>query len=142
MYRLKAAWKETEKKYLAIVHGSLERKSGTITSYLAEDENYIVYSTKDSAKGRLAQTVYKVVKEKKARSLLEVVLLTGRKNQIRVHLSGIGHPIAGDAKYGKGDDGLPRMALHARSISFTHPFSGKRLSFESEVPDMFNQLFG
>jgi tRNA pseudouridine32 synthase/23S rRNA pseudouridine746 synthase/23S rRNA pseudouridine1911/1915/1917 synthase len=142
MYRLKARWKETEKKYLAIVHGSPERKSGTITSYLAENEDYTVCSTMDSTKGRLAQTVYKVVRERKGLSLLEVVTLTGRKNQIRVHLAGIGHSIAGDTKYGKGDDRLPRLALHARSISFKHPFSGKKLSFESEVPDLFIKLFG
>ncbi len=141
MYRLKAGWKETEKKYLAIVHGSPEKKSGTITSYLAENEDYTVRSTTDSTKGRLAQTVYKVVWERKGLSLLEVVPLTGRKNQIRVHLAGIGNPIAGDTKYGKSDDRLPRMALHARSISFNHPFSGKKLSFESEVPDLFIKLF-
>ncbi len=142
MYRLKGRWKENEKKYLAIVHGSLEKKSGTITSYLAENEDYTVYSTTDRTKGRLAQTVYKVLWERKGLSLLEVVLLTGRKNQIRVHLAGIGHPIAGDTKYGKGDDRLPRMALHARSISFNHPFSDKRLLFEAEVPDLFIKLFG
>ena len=142
MSLLKARWKETEKKYLAIVHGSLEKKSGMITSYLAENENHAVYATTDSTKGRLAQTVYNVVKEKKELSLVEVVPLTGRKNQIRVHFAGIGHPIAGDTKYGKKDDRLPRMALHARSISFKHPFSGKKLSFETEVPDLFNQMFG
>jgi tRNA pseudouridine32 synthase/23S rRNA pseudouridine746 synthase/23S rRNA pseudouridine1911/1915/1917 synthase len=134
MERLKAHWKETGKKYLAIVHGSVEKKSGTITSYLAEDDGYNVYATPDSTKGRLAQTVYRVIREKKA--------LTGRKNQIRVHLAGIGHPIVGDAKYGKGDDRLPRMALHARSISFKHPVSGKQLTFESEVPEVFTKLFG
>ncbi len=142
MWRLKAGWKKAEKKYLAIVHGSLEEKSGTIESYLAEDEDYIVYSTPDTEKGRLAQTVYTVMKEKKTLSLVEVRLLTGRKNQIRVHFAGIGHPIAGDTKYGKADDGLPRMALHARSISFNHPFSGKRLSFESALPELFTQMFG
>lgn len=142
MERLKAHWKETEKKYLAIVHGSVEKKSGTITSYLAEDEGYNVYATPDSTKGRLAQTLYRVVREKKALSLLEVTLLTGRKNQIRVHLAGIGHPIVGDTKYGKGDDRLPRMALHARFISFKHPVSGKQLTFESEVPEVFTRLFG
>lgn len=142
MERLKAKWKETEKKYLAIVHGSLKKKNDTITSYLAEDEDYIVYSTKDDTQGRLAQTVYTVVKEQKGLSLLEVTLLTGRKNQIRVHMAGIGHPIAGDAKYGKENDRLPRMALHARSISFDHPSNGKRLSFESAVPELFVKLFG
>ena len=76
-------------------------------------------------------------------SLLELTLHTGRKNQIRVHVAGIGHPIVGDAKYGKeGDDKQPRMALHARSIAFKHPFSGKELSFTSEVPPFFSTLVG
>jgi len=140
--RLQAHWKENEKRYLAIVHGVLEKKNGTITSYLAEDEDYFVYATPDSEKGKLAQTVYRVIREKRALSLLEVTLLTGRKNQIRVHLAGMGHPVAGDEKYGKGDDRLPRMALHARSISFKHPFSRKQLTFESEVPELFTRLFG
>jgi RluA family pseudouridine synthase len=142
MLRLKAQWKQTEKKYLAVVHGRCGKSSGTITSYLAEDDAYNVYSTPDSTKGRLSQTVYNVLRETKGFSLLEVVLVTGRKNQIRVHLAGIGHPIVGDTKYGKPDDPQPRMALHAKSISFKHPFSGKPLAFEAEVPDFFTTLVG
>ncbi len=142
MFRLKARWKQTQKKYLAVVHGACENSSGTITTYLAEDKDYNVYSTPDSTKGRLSRTVYSVLKVTKRYSLLEVVLLTGRKNQIRVHLAGIGHPIVGDTKYGKQDDQQPRMALHARSISFEHPYSGKRLMFESEVPAFFTTLVG
>lgn len=142
MLRLKARWKQTEKKYLAVVHGTCEKSSETITSYLAEDENYNVYSTSDSARGRLSQTAYKVLRVAKGLSLLEVSLLTGRKNQIRVHLAGIGHPIVGDTKYGDEDGSQPRMALHARSISFKHPFSNKQLTFESEVPLFFTALVG
>ena len=89
MNRLKAQWKQTEKKYLAVVHGKCEQSTGIITTYLAEDEDYNVYSTPDSTKGRLSKTVYTVLRETKGVSLLEVVLLTGRKNQIRVHLAGI-----------------------------------------------------
>jgi len=145
MLRLKAQWKQTEKKYLAVVHGKCEKSSETITSYLAEDRDYNVYTTSDSTKGRLSQTAYTVLKETKSFSLLEVALLTGRKNQIRVHLAGIGHPIVGDTKYGKydkEDESQPRMALHARSISFKHPFSGKKLTFEAEVPVFFTMLVG
>lgn len=142
MLRLKANWKQTEKKYLAVVHGICAKSSDTITTYLAEDSAYNVYSTSDSSKGRLSQTVYTVLKVTKGLSLLEVVLLTGRKNQIRVHLAGIGHPIVGDTKYGKEDESQPRMALHARLISFRHPFSGERLTFESEVPAFFAALLG
>jgi RluA family pseudouridine synthase len=142
MLRLKDQWKQTEKKYLAVVHGRCEKSSETITTYLAEDNAYNVYSTTDSTKGRLSQTVYKVLRVTKGLSLLEVVLLTGRKNQIRVHLAGIGHPIVGDTKYGNEDESQPRMALHARFISFRHPFSGERLTFESEVPAFFASLVG
>lgn len=142
MLRLKDQWKQTVKKYLAVVHGKLEKDSGTITTYLAEDEDYNVYSTSDSTKGKLAQTAYNVLRVTKRYSLLEVTLLTGRKNQIRVHLAGIGHPIVGDTKYGKEDELQPRMALHARSISFKHPFSGKQLTFEAEVPEFFRTLVG
>ena len=109
---------------------------------MAEDKDYNVYSTSDSTKGRLSHTAYKVLRVTKGFSLLEVALLTGRKNQIRVHLAGIGHPIVGDRKYGKGDGAHARLALHARSISFKHPFSGKQLTFESEVPVFFTTLVG
>ncbi|HEX9137605.1 MAG TPA: RNA pseudouridine synthase [Nitrospirota bacterium] len=142
MDRLKAGWKQTEKKYLAIVHGRCEKASGTITSYLAEDESYNVYTTSDRSKGKLAQTAYTVLKETRNFTLLEVALLTGRKNQIRVHLAGMGHPIVGDVKYGKADESHKRMALHALSISFKHPFSGRQLKFESEIPDFFSALVG
>ncbi len=145
MLRLKAQWKQTEKKYLVVVHGRCEKNSGTITSYLAEDKDYTVYSTPDSTKGKLSQTAYTVLRETKGFSLLEVDLLTGRKNQIRVHLAGIGCPIVGDTKYGKygkEDESQPRLALHARSISFKHPFSGKKLTFEADVPVFFITLVG
>ena len=142
MFRLKANWKKTEKKYLAVAHGRFEQSSGTISTYLAEDDDLFVYSTPDSTKGRLSHTVYTVLRETKGLSMLEITLLTGRKNQIRVHLAGIGHPIVGDIKYGYEDDQHPRMALHARSISFKHPFSNKQLSFESEIPAFFAALVG
>jgi tRNA pseudouridine32 synthase/23S rRNA pseudouridine746 synthase/23S rRNA pseudouridine1911/1915/1917 synthase len=140
--RLQARWKQTEKKYLAIVHGKCEKTSGTITSYLAEDASYNVYETADRTKGKLAQTAYIVLKETKNFTLLEVALLTGRKNQIRVHLASIGHPIVGDVKYGREDGPPGRMALHARSISIKHPYSGKQLAFEAEVPEFFSTLVG
>ena len=141
MVRLKANWPRTGKKYLAVVHGVCE-PSGTISSYLAEDEDYFVSSTSEEGRGRMARTDYRLLKVKRNLSLLEVTLLTGRKNQIRVHLAEIGHPIVGDAKYGSKDDLQPRMALHARSISFPHPCSGQRLSFEAAVPEFFAQLVG
>jgi tRNA pseudouridine32 synthase/23S rRNA pseudouridine746 synthase/23S rRNA pseudouridine1911/1915/1917 synthase len=140
--RLQNQWRETEKKYLAVVHGRCERKSDTITTYLAENKAHVVYSTSDTRKGKLAHTAYRVLKQTKDFALLEVDLLTGRRHQIRVHLAGIGHAVVGDRKYGKGDRGHARLALHARSISFKHPFSGTQLTFETKVPLYFNQLVG
>jgi tRNA pseudouridine32 synthase/23S rRNA pseudouridine746 synthase/23S rRNA pseudouridine1911/1915/1917 synthase len=138
--RLQEQWEETQKKYLAIVHGRLAQKEGIITSYLAENKAYVVYSTTDAKKGKLARTAYKVLKEAGQFSLLEVNLLTGRKNQIRVHLADKGHPIAGDRKYGKAADGCKRLALHSKSISFKHPTTGRQMTFAAKLPGFFNDL--
>jgi RluA family pseudouridine synthase len=137
---LKAQWKDTEKKYVAVVYGHLAQKEGIITSYLAEDKAHAVYSTTGAIKGKLAHTAYKVLKETKRFSLLEIHLLTGRKNQIRVHMADEGHPIVGDRKYGKIKDGYERLALHSKSISFKHPTSGEQMTFETKVPNYFNKL--
>ena len=139
-FRLQDQWKDTQKKYVAIVHGQMAKKEGVITSYLAENSAYVVYSTPDAAKGKLAHTAYKLLKETRHFSLLEINLLTGRKNQIRVHLADEGHPIVGDSKYGKKDDGQKRLALHAKSISFTHPITQKQMEFEAKTPTYFSTL--
>ena len=140
--RLQDQWKETEKTYVAIVHGHLTPKKGVITSYLYEDKAYVVHSTTDVKKGKLAHTAYKVLKETKRFSLLEINLLTGRKNQIRVHMADKGHPIVGDRKYGPPNDRYSRLALHSKMISFKHPTSGEQMTFESKVPKVFEKLIG
>ncbi len=137
---LQAQWKDTEKKYIGVVHGQLAQKEGIISSYLAENKAFVVYSTTDTTKGKLAQTAYKVLKETKQFSLLEITLLTGRKNQIRVHLADKGHPIVGDRKYGKTEDGNKRLALHSKSISLKHPATGQQMTFETGLPGYFNKL--
>jgi len=139
-FRLQAQWKDTEKKYIAVVYGQLAKKEGVISSYLAENKAYVVYSTTDTAKGRLAHTSYKVLKESRQFSLLEINLLTGRKNQIRVHFADKGHPVVGDRKYGKPKDSFRRLSLHSKSISFRHPASGKQMTFETKVPNYFNEM--
>ena len=139
---LQEHWQETDKHYLTVVYGSLAPKTGTISSYLTENNAFTVYSTPDPAAGKLSHTEYTVLKEAKGFSLLEIHLLTGRKHQIRVHLSEKGHPVVGDRKYGKGNDPYGTLALHARSISFTHPVSGKRMTFETGIPDFFTRLVG
>ena len=140
--RLQDEWDKTLKKYVAIVYGKLPEKSGVITSYLAENAAHVVYSTKDKSLGRLSTTAYKVLKETRDFSLLEIDLVTGRKNQIRVHFAEKGHSVVGDAKYGKKDDIHKRMALHARSISFPHPWNGRRMLLEAKVPTYFTGLVG
>ncbi|MFA5293862.1 MAG: RluA family pseudouridine synthase [Phycisphaerae bacterium] len=139
---LQAQWKDTEKKYIAIVHGRLSPKQGTISSYLTENKAFVVYSTPNPAKGKLAHTAYKVLKETGLFSLVEINLLTGRKNQIRVHFADKGCPIAGDRKYGKSKDDFKRLALHSKSISFKHPATGKQMTFETKLPAYFHNLMG
>lgn len=138
---LQENWKTTEKQYIAIVHGQLTDKEGTISSYLAENRAQRVYSTHDATKGKLSHTVYKVSEESKRFSLLEIHLLTGRKHQIRVHLAEKGHPIAGDRKYGEKNAGSKRLALHARAITFTHPFTHKLMTFDTGMQDEYIRMF-
>lgn len=135
-------WTNTEKNYLAIVYGRLTPPEGTISSYLVENSALTVYSTPDASKGKLSHTAYRTLKEARGFSLLEIDLLTGRKHQIRVHLSDKGHPVVGDKKYGKEGDGSRWLALHAQSIAFTHPVTGKRLFFETALPEHFIRLIG
>ena len=139
---LQEQWQDTEKHYLTIVYGSVTPKTGTISSYLTENSAFTVYSTPDQSAGKLSHTEYTVLKEAKGFTLLDIHLLTGRKHQIRVHLSEQGHPVVGDKKYGKGNDSYNTLALHSRSLAFTHPVNGKRLTFETGAPEFFSRLVG
>jgi len=139
---LQGGWEETEKRYLAVVKGKLERPTDTITSYLAENTAHHVYVTSDAARGKLSRTAYRVIREAGDMSLLEVDLLSGRKHQIRVQLASLGHPVIGDTDYGDRKTRFERLALHAWSITFPHPFSGQRLTFEAPVPAFFDRLIG
>ncbi len=134
-----AQWKDVKKKYLAVVQGNLAEKSGVIESYLAEKDDYTMFSVKPPEEGKLARTRYRVIKESRDYSLLEIDLLTGKKNQIRVHLSESGHPILGDLKYNENPQG--RLALHALSIKFKHPFNKEEMVFETKIPDYFSSCF-
>lgn len=138
---MKNHWKTTIKTYYAIVFGVFEKKEGTLTSYLIQDENYKMSSTKDSENGMLAITEYQVIKEESNLSLLKINLVTGKKNQIRVHMADEGHPIVGDTKYGKKNQPHGKhLLLHSSSVEFTHPFNGKRMSVKAEVPEYFRQV--
>lgn len=136
---LKANWKSTRKTYYCIVRGVLAEKAKVIESFLQEDDDYVVHSTSNPELGKLAQTEYAVVKETPHLSVLKINLLTGKKNQIRVHMSELGHPIVGDTKYGKNEKG-PNLMLHSFSIELTHPFNGQRLRVQADVPDYFKRL--
>lgn len=139
--RLKNNWKETVKHYYAIVHGSLKNKSGLLESYLVEDEDYTVHSTKKADEGKLAQTEYTVVKETPHFSVVKINLLTGKKNQIRVQFAELGHPVVGDAKYGKDKAAKHKnLMLHSFSISFEHPFSRKPIRVQADVPEYFYKV--
>lgn len=139
---LQSQWERAEKRYAAVVHGILSEKEGTLSSYLIENSAHVVHATNDRKNGKLSRTGYRVLKESRDHSLLEVTLLTGRKHQIRVHLADAGHPIIGDKKYGGRSRGGQRMALHAMYLAFNHPYSGKRMVFETPVPGYFSQLVG
>jgi RluA family pseudouridine synthase len=132
---LQKNWEKAVKKYYAVVEGVPEKRSGAIKSYLLEDKFRRVYSSdKPSREGKRAVTRYEVLRDNGRYALLEVTLLTGRKNQIRVHLSDLGHPIAGDDKYGSRSETAGRLGLHAAFLSFPHPETDKLMSFKSDLP--------
>ena len=123
------------RNYLAIVKGILNKKEGEIKSNLLEDKNHIVHSSKN---GKLAITRYKVLKEKNGLSLLDINILTGRKNQIRVHMKENNTPILGDSKYGKKEK--TRMYLHAYKLSIINPINKKNMEFKTNIPNEFNKI--
>lgn len=137
---LQEEWQGFTKTYYAVVHGTLARKEDVITSYLAENSIHKMYSVADPEKGKLARTGYKVLQESKKYSLLEIDLITGRKNQIRVHFAEKGCPVAGDKIYGEKEKGIKRLALHAAAITILHPHTKKRMTFETRVPAYFKSL--
>ncbi|HSW86125.1 MAG TPA: RluA family pseudouridine synthase, partial [Rhabdochlamydiaceae bacterium] len=130
---------DIEREYLAIVEGNLDSTTGSWKSYLLEDERYMVKST-NSSQGKLSTTHYEVLGRNTRYSLLRLTLETGRKNQIRVHCREAGHPIVGDKKYGSSSDAANRLCLHAAKLGFTHPMTGKSLSFESTIPEVFFKM--
>jgi RluA family pseudouridine synthase len=131
---LQAEWHGFKKVYYALVHGTPPEKEGVITSYLAENQAHKMYSFRDLKKGKLAKTGYRIVRESKKHSLLEIDLLTGRKNQIRVHLAEAGCPVVGDRKYGQSKKCAGRLALHAASLIIRHPHTKEQMVFTAKVP--------
>ena len=133
----------TDRRYVALVQGVFENKQGKIESWLTEDKRFITHSSPVNNGGKFAVTKYNVLEEGGGYSLVECELLTGRKNQIRVHMADLGHPVVGDHKYGSTDDSIRRLGLHAYMLCFRHPVNGKLLRFETPIPACFeNRLNG
>lgn len=140
--RLQHNWNNMviSRKYLAVVEGRPDPEEGTVRSYLAENSRFEVYSTDNPEEGQLAVTTYKTLRSRNGYSLMEVSLDTGRKNQIRVHMKDLGHPIAGDRRYGAKSSPIHRMALHAQTLRFVHPMTRKDMNFSTPVPISFAKM--
>ncbi len=132
-------WESFNRIYYAVCHGKITNK-GTIKSYLAENKALLVYSTSDKTKGKLAITNYEPISSNKLYTLVKIDIKTGRKNQIRVHMSDINHSIVGDKKYGF-DKGIKRLMLHASTLTIIHPVTKKSLTFTSKIPKEFNKYY-
>ncbi|MCI5583284.1 MAG: RluA family pseudouridine synthase [Anaeroplasma sp.] len=139
---LRLNWNEYVKvrEYMAVVEGKMDKKSDTIVSFLKENQNNLVYSTNDPS-GQKAITHYHVVHENQNYSLLKVLIDTGRKNQIRVHMHDLNHPIVKDEKYGYTKNPLNRLGLHASRLEFIHPVTKELISLVAPTPRIFYGLF-
>lgn len=127
----------TMRSYYGVVEGKMIGR-GTIDNYLAESRGQEVYITKKG--GQRAITHYEAIVSNKHCSLVHVLLDTGRKNQIRVHMASLHHPIMGDKKYGARSNELKRLALHADTFSFIHPFTHQKMTFTTAIPDSFEKV--
>ena len=130
----------TDRRYLALVKGEFEQTRGRIQSWLTEDKKFVTHSSPVDNGGKYAVTHYNVLASSNGYSLVDCELETGRKNQIRVHMADLGHPVVGDRKYGSDEDPMRRLGLHAYMLCFTHPVTGKHLRFETPVPFCFEKL--
>jgi len=132
----------TRRVYVALVEGKVEKEQDTIVTWLTENEKSLkIHSSSTDNGGQQAITHYKRIKSNENYSLLEIELETGRKNQIRVHMQEIDHPVVGDKKYGAGMSTIGRLGLHARLLAFYHPITTEIVSFETPVPRNFLNIF-
>ena len=128
-----------EKHYRALVEGNLREDSGRIEAAIARSKKDRKKMAVDD-EGREAITEWTVLSRGNGVTLLDVHILTGRTHQIRVHMRHIGHPVCGDPIYGSAKGAkVPRLMLHAYSLTFTHPRSGERLTFTAELPEEFRR---
>lgn len=130
---------DLKREYLAIVAGHLQDDQGTWKSRLVEDSVYSVHA--HPSKGRLCITHFQVLKRSNNFTYLRLRLDTGRKHQIRVHCKEAGHPVVGDKRYGDpACDPIKRMALHAATLAFIHPRTGKPMHFSAPLPPAMRRL--
>jgi 23S rRNA pseudouridine1911/1915/1917 synthase len=139
---LQANWGELVKTraYTAVVEGDFPHESGTYSSWLKELDNMQMVSSQTDNRGKFSETKYRKIKSNKNYSLLEVELITGRRNQIRVHMKDLGHPVVGDSKYGDPSNPIKRLGLHASKLELIHPITEESMVFESEAPQKFLEL--
>jgi len=130
----------TDRRYVAIVQGDMERDAGSVESWLTDRKLYVSSNPVDDGTGKYSLTHYKTIKRANGYSLVELNLETGRKNQIRVHMSDLGHPVIGDERYGSESNPLGRLALHAFKLCFYHPVTGELMQFETPYPAPFKTL--
>ena len=135
---LQQNWKSVTKKYLAVVEGVPPKTEGTLRDNLEESKSLRMHRVERG--GELAITHYRVVRKGRHNSLIELTLETGRKNQIRVQMAGLGHPIVGDRKYGGTTDPARRLALHSCELKFRHPVSGISMNFNSPLPARLKEV--
>jgi 23S rRNA pseudouridine1911/1915/1917 synthase len=123
------------REYLALVEGELDSRSGTVDAPVGRDRRRRTRMAVRGSGSREARTHFEVVERLPADTLVRARLETGRTHQIRVHFAAIDHPVAGDTEYGaKPRHGLTRQFLHATSLTFQHPTTGKEMTFESPLP--------
>jgi len=127
--------------YIAIVEGEMSPPAGTFRSHLREMRDLKMVSVKAHPEAKYAVTHYRTAQSANGYSMLEITLETGRKNQIRAHLSEAGHPVIGDRMYGSNVNPIGRLALHAKLLGFDHPATGKHMVFTAPVPKSFRALF-
>ncbi len=135
--QIKANWKGTKKLYYGLVEGRPENEGGTLRSWLKEGPGRKMIEVNNPAGAKLAVTHYRILKKLPGYTLLEIEPETGRKNQLRVHLAGLGCPLVGDQRYGAVDEVLRRIRLHAFYLGFIHPVSGRFLEFKNPMPRAF-----
>ena len=132
--------------YIAVIEGTMPQTRGSFRSHLLERRDLRMVSVKPNVKShkdaKHAVTHFRTIEKNAKYSMLEVTLETGRKNQIRAHLSEAGHPIVGDQFYGSNVNPLGRLGLHAKLLGFDHPTTGKHVKFTAPLPHVFRTLFG